>query len=80
VPLDQVHVMRFNILDVPLPVVQALPRLDHIPVVGGQVVHPVEDERGRDPLAGAGTGTAGALQLVGDVNDGLDLPLHSIAS
>ncbi len=63
-PLDQVHVMRFDIFDVPLPVVQALPRLDDIPVVGGQVVHPVEDERRRDPLTGAGAGTTGALQLV----------------
>lgn len=74
------HIVPLDDLDVPLPVVQALPRLDDIPVVGGQVVHSVEDERRRDPLAGAGTGTAGALQLVGDVNDGLDLPLHGIAS
>jgi len=28
----------------------------------------------RSPVLAAGT--AGALQLVGDVNDGLDLPLH----
>ncbi len=79
-PLDQVHVVALDPLHHPLPVVQPLPGLDDVAVHVRQILHPVEDERRRDPLAGARRRAPGALQFIGDVDDFFDLVIHGVCS
>jgi len=73
-PLDQVHVISLDPVDVLLPCVEAFPGFGRVWIGFRQQVDAIEDEGGGDVFAGGCGRGAGALEFVGDLDDAGDGP------
>jgi hypothetical protein len=72
---DQVHIVTLDQPDVALPLVtEPIPGFDQVVIVAGEIIRPIQHERGSDPFASTRRRATGGFQAVGHLDDLDDFP------